>query len=275
MSIPDNLPVKFRTPPVVEVACGVLFGSKSEFRGAHIGLFWDKIRKFFPSIQEGPPLLPFVESHGLGIPSFDLSYNLSPLPPLRRTWFASADGRDLIQIQQDRFLFNWKKSAHDDVYTSYNDVMAKFNSHLNGFLVFLAEEKIPAPVYRQFELTYFNQIPIGETRDGDFVSETDLLVDHKRDRRAGRFLPNPEMVNWTTVYALPDQTGRLYATAQSAFSPDGRRIVQLEMTARGSPKEPCEANRQGWFDIAHEWITRGFADLTDEKIQKSVWGRIS
>jgi uncharacterized protein (TIGR04255 family) len=257
------------------VACGVLFGGQTEFRGAHVGLFWQKIRKMFPSIQEAIPLPPVVEIQGPSISSFDLSYNLTPLPPLRRTWFATEDGRSLIQIQQDRFLFNWKKSADEAKYTSYEEVMGEFNRHLNGFLIFLAEEKIPVPTYRQFELTYFNHIPVGKAGHGRNIAETSIFVDHKRDPRLNRFLPEPEVFNWTSVFPLPDQSGRLYATAQSAFSPDGSRIVQLEMAVRGSPKEPCEANRQGWFDLAHEWITHGFADLTDEKIQKTIWERTS
>ena len=29
-----------------------------------------------------------------------------------------------------------------------------------------------------------------------------------------------------------------------------------------------------WFDLAHEWIVRGFADLTTEKIQQNIWRRL-
>jgi uncharacterized protein (TIGR04255 family) len=273
--MPDKLPVKFGKPPVVEVACGILFASQPAFHGAHIGLFWEGLRKQFPSIQEAPPLPPIVEIQGAGIASFDLSYNLTPLPPLRRTWLASEDGRSLIQIQQDRFIFNWKKSAQEDSYPSYEDVVGKFNTHLTSFLNFLTAEKIPFPKYRQFELTYFNHIPVGNSATFGNLSESNILVDHRRSAAPNRFLPEPEVVNWTTVFSFPDQTGRLYATAQSGTSPTGERILQLEMAARGSPLHPSEENRQAWFNLAHEWITRGFADLTDEKIQEEVWDRKS
>jgi hypothetical protein len=67
--------------------------------------------------------------------------------------------------------------------------------------------------------------------------------------------------------------GRLYAAAQSGVSPDGRRILKLDMTARGIPADPSEESRQAWFDQAHIWITRGFADLSDKVIQELVWRR--
>ncbi|MGH7105189.1 MAG: hypothetical protein ACREFT_01630, partial [Acetobacteraceae bacterium] len=75
------------------------------------------------------------------------------------------------------------------------------------------------------------------------------------------------------VYPLPNDEGRLHATARSGFSQLGTRVLHLELTARGIPSEPSEAMRQGWFDQAHCWITRGFTDLTAPDIQKQVWKR--
>jgi uncharacterized protein (TIGR04255 family) len=270
--MPTSTPVKFDRPPVVEVACGILFGTTVPLRAAHIGLYWQRIRNEFPRIEEAPPLSPVIETEaGVGIDFGPRVFG--PLPPLRRTWLVSDDGRNLIQVQDDRFLFNWKKAAEDDRYPSYEQVIERFNRHLAGFLEFLKSEDIGAPVYRQFELTYFNHIALGPTAGID-VNENRLLVDHVRDTARERFLPEPEAVNWVSLYSWPNKPGRLYAAAQSGVSPDGRRILKLDMTARGIPADPSEESRQAWFDQAHIWITHGFADLSDKVIQELVWRRI-
>ena len=46
-------------------------------------------------------------------------------------------------------------------------------------------------------------------------------------------------------------------------------MILLDLTVRGIGKEGMEA----WFDLAREWIVCGFADLTGDEIQKTIWGR--
>jgi len=263
--------VKFDRPPVVEVACSVSFSAAKPLRGIHLGLYRERIRSDFPQIEEVPPLALVVELQEPGMGGVGLGYAVGPLPPLRRTLFVSEDGRNLIQVQEDRFIFNWKKAADDDQYPSYDEVIERFNCHLAGFLEFAVEQSIGPLVYRQFELIYVNQIPLGEAEVE--VTESRLLVDHVRDTARPRFLGEPVGVNWVSIYELPNHEGRLYMTAQSARAPDGRRILRLDMTARGISANPADAGRRAWFDQAHTWITKGFADLTAEDIQQRVWRR--
>ena len=46
------------------------------------------------------------------------------------------------------------------------------------------------------------------------------------------------------------------------------------MTARavGELETDKKAIRE-WFDVAHEFIVRGFTDLTTPEVQRSVWER--
>jgi len=129
-------------------------------------------------------------------------------------------------------------------------------------------------VYRQFDLSYINII--GDSNGLDIVGKSGLLVDHQRSETSARFLPEPEMFNWNTSYTLPQNVGRLHVNAQSAMRLNSiEKIVRLELTARGIPRDPSDTNRRGWFDLAHEWITRGFADSTNPILHKATWGRIS
>lgn len=261
---------KYDRPPVVEVACGVLFSTPTPLRTPHIGLYWETIKRDFPRVEEAPPLDPVIENHGaMGVMQFGVGF----LPPIRRNWFVSADGGSLIQVQEDRFLFNWKKAEGADRYPSYDKVIARFDEHLAGFRRVLEKLEVGDVAYRQFELTYFNHITLGRSDSGVDVSEATVLVDHVRAAAPDRFLGEPEAINWVNVYALPNSEGRLYATAQSARAPDGGRIVKLDMTARGIPADPSENRRKAWFDQAHIWITKGFADITDPNVQENVWMR--
>jgi uncharacterized protein (TIGR04255 family) len=266
-----RVPVRFELPPVVEVVCGVLFSTLRRLKAPQVGLFWQAVRGEFPRIEEAPPIASLFESSQDGQIH---TIQFDALPPLRRTWLLSADGRNLIQIQEDRFLFNWKRAADDDSYPSYDGVIQKFDRYLAEYVNFLEKEGIGKPTYRQFELTYVNHI--GNANGLAKVGEGGILADHIRDATRSRFLPDPEGFNWTTAYALPDGVGRLHLIAQSAVhTPGGERIVRLDLTARGIPSDSSETGRRSWFDIAHEWITHGFADATSPVLHKEVWRRTS
>ncbi len=192
-----------------------------------------------------------------------------------RTWLITEDGRHLIQIQNDRFLYNWKRAADEDSYPSYDFVIAEFEKHLAAFHAFLESEKIGKLEYRQFELTYVNII--APETGLSLVGEGGLLVDYIRDKSRERFLPEPEMFKWNASYPMPNEYGRLHVTANPAYRrTDQSRVVRLELTSRGIPSSgDTSDNMRAWFDVAHEMITKGFADLTSPLVQKETWGRLT
>jgi len=264
--------VEFTKPPVVEVACGVLFFSPQPLLSAHVGAFWDRVRSEFPRVEDAPPLPSVVEQLGVGTGQ---ALEFSSVPPLRRSWMLSEDGRNLIQLQQDRFLFNWKRTADGDSYPHYSAVVEQFERHLDSFLTFFREVASAEVSFRQFELVYVNHI--SKANGLDITGLDSLLVDHIRDRNAERFLPEPEGLSWSTAYALPDGRGRLHVAAQTAINlPTNEKLVRLDLTARGISLDASAEGRRQWFDMAHEWITRGFADVTSPTLHdESVWGRTS
>lgn len=263
-------PVKFDSPPVFEVACGVLFASPGPIETVHIGAFWDRVKAQFPSASDAPPLAPLVEQDGNAIPE----YAWSDLPPLRRTWMISENGCNLIQVQQDRFLFNWKRTLDQNVYPSYEKVIGDFETYFESFMKFLDDVNVSRPVLRQFDLTYVNFI--SGSNGLNHVGANNMFVDHVRSISADRFLPEPERFSWSTSYSLPDGAGRLHVVAQSAVNDStDEKIVRLDMIARGIPATSPEGSMRNWFDTAHEWITHGFADATSSVLQTEIWKRTS
>ena len=190
------------------------------------------------------------------------------VPPLPRTWFRTADGHGLVQLQRDRFVYNWKReSPQDGDYPSYDSVIVGFERLWAEFGRFVAREQLGELVARQFELVYVNVVPRSSIPEGDPV-----LVDHA-PKPSNRFLPNPESFVWRTSYPLPEDRGRLHVVASTArATPSGDPILKLDLTARGIGNAAADEMRY-WFDMAHQWIVSGFADVTTESMQRNVWGR--
>lgn len=265
---PDPLP-EFDKPPVIEVVCGIMFKPLQAILAPYLGLLWDKFKTDYPRCQEVAPLAPIIEQFGEGA---SVQIEFSETPPLPRVWFVRGDETGIVQVQRDRFLHNWKKVQPGDEYPRYKTVIELFRERLDAFEAFLKEHSLGSLEPRQYELTYVNHIPKGEGFTG--LREIGrILPDY--DWRAGlRFLPEPESVNWRTAFALPDRTGRVHATIRSASRlTDSLPLLLLELTARGMPKDTTRDAMWSWFETAHEWIVRGFADLTGENVHKSVWKR--
>lgn len=260
-------PVKFDKPPVVEVACGVAFQLPKPLKTAHVGLYWSLVSSEFPRCDDAEPVAHTVELPGES-DSTDpsIQFQTVALPPLRRAWLINQEGTHLLQIQEDRFLFNWKRVTGSPAYPSYEQVISDFDVQWNRFRRFLVDQDLGEPTLTQFELSYFNFVEDG------FHG---LFKDHVRERSDSRFLPDPEACTFKEVYTLPDSAGRLHILAGTARNrATGKKGVRLEITARGMLPDTAHSDYRKWFDTAHEWITHGFADMTDAKFH-SIWERTS
>jgi hypothetical protein len=69
---------------------------------------------------------------------------------------------------------------------------------------------------------------------------------------------------------LPNDKGRLHVTLRLATSKDLKdEVMVFDLTVRGF----ASGNMSEWFGMAHEWIVKGFADLTNDTIQTTIWKR--
>jgi uncharacterized protein (TIGR04255 family) len=255
--------VRFEAPPVMEVVFGVLFASLPSLRVPYVGAFWDLVRTDFPIVDEVPPLPAQLD----GEPGFRIEIEVNPQLP--RTWLKASDESALLQLQRDRFLYNWKRPGTHRPYPSYDHVMPRFEKYWALFASFVERERLGSIEVRQYELTYVNHIP-RET----IPSRDPLFVDHIRDASRARFLPEPESYLYRTIYELPEGMGRLSVSAGTSRTPSGEEPIRLDMTARGIAGGGKPERMRDWFNVAHDWIVRGFADLTTARMQNDVWRRI-
>ncbi len=253
-----NLLPSYKKPPLAEVVFGIVFKNIGQFKAPHSGLFWQKIRDKYPTCEQAPPLV--MESE-----TFDLA---SLLP---RLWFVNRRDNELIQLQKDRFLYNWRKKQEDDPYPRYEIVVRAFKENLHIFREFLEEEGLGSLSLTACELTYVNHILKGQGWES-LNNIQDVLSDCNWRTGEERFLPTPLSLGWQAAFALPGHKGQLQVKLMPSQFHD-RPSLRLDITALWlGMNEPMD-EIWDWFDVAHEWIVRGFADLTGSRIQTTIWER--
>ena len=258
----------YDNPPVNEVVFGIQFKKLQNLRVPHAGILWEKLgRGKYPECKEMPPIAHTVESFKGVLPqSQSVTVESFVNPPLPRLFFISGVKNHLIQVQEDRLHLNWRKLKPDDEYPRYVKLYPKFLESWNIFTTFVRELDLGSIEPDQYELTYVNQMPRGR-------GWVNLLDIHKvfRDFRPGPddcFLPEPENMSWRKTYRMPDDKGRLHVSMRLAVSRESKdQLIIFDLTARGFAVDEMDT----WFAMAHEWIVKGFSDLTDESIQDSIW----
>jgi len=252
----------YKKPPVNEVVCGMRFHTPDKLLIPHVGLLWDKFRQEYPTIQHAPPIvtakgeIPIDKATGL---------------PLQRVWFINKSDNQLIQFQFDRFYFNWRR--RQDVYPRYPHVIKNFEIVLNTIVNFFNEFELGEFKPIECELSYINHIPKGQ--EWNLVDDLPrIFSDFVWRQTRGRFLPSPENVAWQTNFPLPEKRGHLTVNlTQSIRMEDKVPLFVLELTARGLGESTNKNTIREWFDVAHEWIVRGFTDLTTHEVQMGFWER--
>lgn len=273
--MPRSLP-DFRRPPLTEVVLGVQFEPVAGFRSVHAGLFWDRIRESFPHVEERSPLPPVIERFG-GRPSRDLKVQWQVLetPPAPRYWFLNQKGDQLIQLQSDRFLHNWRKRGPNDSYPRYESIRESFKGELELFQAFLADEGLAQPEPNQCEVTYVNHILPDDVweRHGQLGRVLTTFSGEPSDD----FLAEPEDARLAARYLIAEDDeaplGRLHISTKSGFQvSSGKPIIILELTARGQPGGEGTEGVLQFLDLGREWIVRGFASITTPEMHE-LWGR--
>jgi len=259
---------QYDNPPVIEVVAGVLFEELASLHGIQLGAFWEKLKPDYDHTREVAPLAPLLESFG---EPRGVKLHLTDVPPLARTWLLTSKENGVIQVQRDRFLHNWKKVDPGDQHPRYSKVIHMFKERLDTFEEFLAENDLGPIKPLQYEMTYVNHIPQHDGWEG-LDDAGRIFPDFVRRSDPGRFLPSPDAINWRTAFPLPNEEGRLHTAIRQMQRPtDQEPVLLFELTARGIPRDRSRDSMWAWFDLAHEWIVRGFTDLTAENVRRNVW----
>ena len=264
--MPTPLP-NFKSPPLIEVVCGVQFDGLPRFATPHFGAFWERLRREYPQTEDRPPLAEILEP--IGEVQQPPRVELVDLPPLRRVFFVDRTTNYLVQVQPTRFLSNWRKVLPDDDYPRFTTAYERFVNTWLEFRQFVDEMSLGALRCNQYELSYINHFPTS----GSFPEEWTSFLRAAPWPEKREFLPHPLAATSQLTFRLPDNHGMLRATiTHGKREADGHAVMVVDFTARG-PADGAATNRDEWFSMAHEWIVRGFADLTTAAAHDR-WGRL-
>jgi hypothetical protein len=270
---PEDLP-DFRKPPLAETVLSIQFEPVAGMTTAHLGLLWNRFRKQLPVIEEHPLLPATFENFELPSPA-QVEVTFEEKPPMPRVWFLNQGGSELIQVQADRFIHNWRKLEGLDPYPRYGPIRDKFRAEVAVLEEFLQDEKLGALAVNQCEVTYVNHIEPCVVWAGHGEVEKTLVMFSRLG--SASFLPEPEDVALRMRFVIPGPTGnpigRLHAVVQPAWKKsDKSPILTLNLIARGAPIGEGIDGAFAFLDLGRRWIVNGFADLTTSEMQR-MWER--
>jgi uncharacterized protein (TIGR04255 family) len=261
----------FGRPPLTEAVLSLQFNPIQQLRGPLVGIFWAGIRDQMPGLSEQPALPPMFETFG-GSPAA-AQMDLSGLfgPPQIRYWFESLDGTYLLQLQQDRLIFNWRKRDEQAEYPRYASFRQQFADWVAILADFLQEQDLPAILPNQCEVTYINNIA---HLDGAKTHEHLERLTPLWSAAAATNLPGiPENTAILVRRILVDDgrpVGRIYTNFKPAFAADQQPIIQVEVTARGKPEMPSIDGMLSFMDFGHAAVVNAFAASTTVEMHR-VW----
>lgn len=252
------MPISFKKPPINEVALGYTFLSRPDFLVPHFGRFWAKIEDAYPTCQHASPV---VDEGG-----FDYSSEFL----LPRVWFVGADNSRLIQLQQDRLVFNWRSTGADTPYIRFPEVLREFERVRGLFEAYVEQHTGQGVQPSSYTLSYVNAIK----RDAGlscFESVGSTFPDVQWQRHT-RFLPQPKDLSWKAKFELPNEFGHLVADIQPGkLVRTNEAIIKLELAAMSGSLGGKSVDFNEWVTVAHEWIVNAFKDLTHSDLHKQVW----
>ena len=186
---PEDLP-DFRKPPLAETVLSLQFEPLAGLTTAHVGLLWARFRKQFPMIEEHPPLPAVFEKFEPPSPP-QVEVSFEEKPPAPRVWFLNEPGSELIQVQPDRFIHNWRKMEGLDPYPRYEPIRVNSVTR-SAFSKSLERREAGTLVVNQCEVTYVNHIEPTSVWERHGEVEKALVICSRLG--AASFLPSPEDV---------------------------------------------------------------------------------
>ena len=262
----------FARPPVEEVVLSVLFNPLDRLLAPHLGEIWQEFKKNgFAHIVEQPPVAPAVE---MPVSDQGAQLHFSNVPDLARIWFIHKTETQIIQVQRDRFMFNWRKTEAHPVYPGFTAICEKFEDFYSRFGKVIKNMQIGEVTPLQYELTHINQLRHGESWNTlDDIGKIYTLFSHSSQTHS--FWSGMESVNFQASFPVADLHGRLHVSMGNGIKmPEQTHTLQTDFTVRGFP-ENAEDTMITWFKPARDKIRERFTEMFTEDIQIKEWGRKS
>lgn len=263
LDLPDS-----SNPPVVETLLSAQFDRLSGLQTAHFGLYWNVVHDRYPRTEEHGELPSLVERFPeQAQPSVGIQFQALEAPPTPRFWFVNDAGTELIQVQRDRFIKNWRKVGEEASYPRYERVRAGFDQDFIAFGEFVTTNHLGTIRLNQCEVTYINHIVAGEGwKSHEDIDKVFTVWRQPTSSFPGQAQDLAFRARFPIFEDNGSFAGRLHITLQPVTRlTDGVPMFLLDLTARGISKDT------DFYDLGRQWIVRSFAEITTPTMHE-IWG---
>lgn len=266
----EQRPVDFRKPPVNEVY--LMVQTKTDFfPAANVGLLVRTHAERFPKIQTHPLSARVIEPR----PGKHVAMKLEVTDQLgQRLWMVNEDETQLIQIQADRFVYNWRQVPDHLEYPRYTSVRKGFLDEISALLRAAKIDPQVEDFIDLCEVAYTNVIDIP---DADDV--------RREVQRVFRCAPQPsldlvdrlksEETTFTWTYTVDNEQGEFVGRLRVITLGVRNRLTQrfafhTQLVFRGQPSAPTIPSAMDFFDRGHLAIVRAFKAITTDEMH-ALW----
>jgi len=252
----------FDQPPVVETALGVQFAPLEGFDVLHLGQLFSLFKEIgYSKYQLKPP----VGQQEIRLAE-EGDFAKFPL----RCWYITPDESQLVQIQREFFIRNWRATDANAEYQHFTSIMPLFQRDWVLFCSFLREQGMKAPEVSRCDVTYINHLLRGE--DWETYDDLSALFPIWRGIELKELFTAIEVGQFLVGFKLPEGAGHIQFTLQPAVRNDGKELFQLTVTASGKPLTSNDSDLFKWLDLGHLAVVNGFVQFTSEKAHRK-WGK--
>ncbi len=267
----------FKHPPVGEVALGVQFEDLDGLDARHVGTIANAFSPRFPVYSAQGLINPQIERFD-GLPTgVQFGFTMVAPPVFPRLWLMTHDGTQLVQIQRDRLMHNWRRTTPGTTYPRYAALREQFREDWRLVAGIAADVDGSELRTTQCEVTYANLIEQEGPADrcaypSDIFSFLGNSTLNAVDSSFENVTYSRSSIVASKNSAAPAR-GRFYIELGTGVSnPTGARVFQLSLTVRGAPQAAGLDGALAFCDFAHEVIVRSFAELTTPKMHEK-WER--
>jgi uncharacterized protein (TIGR04255 family) len=263
---------KFTNPPLVERAITVVFQKLDKFTLGDFGRLWSAALESFPVSEAVAAVAPDIEQYD-GFKVIQPTIELVQPNALPRAYFRNPEAGELVQVQPDRFTFNWLKTGPDHSYPHSEATLERFSTLFRDFESFVRERDLGAIDIIQCELTNVNAIPVSDVGESFADIATVLkMPDWRTDTDSvcleGQIIGSRHLM----LNEAGEPFGRVHAIGQPALRvTDDELTYRLDIMARGAPLGEGLEGARAFFEEAVSAINSVFLAITT-RAGRRFWG---
>ena len=234
-----------------EVVLSIHFEALDNLLTPHLGEIWQEFKKDeFTKITEHPPVRPVVEPSEN--PRRRTEYEIN-VPDLPRIWFTHSDNSQILQVQRDRFTFNWRKTNSSKEYLGYSSIFNLFEDYYSRFRQVIRNNEIGLLTPLHYELSYVYQFPQGDRWNslndiGEFLR---LFVDFQQ---TNSFWSGANNLNLRASFPIVDSRSWLHLGVSNQVKlPEQQQTLQIDFRALNFQVN-TDIEMSVWYQSANDQI---------------------